>query len=109
MHVTNHPHRYPNRYQSYNAPGLYPMNFMQAPSYEHQILVNYDNRPMLQGLSTVRGPFMFPVRNEIICPVQNEIMYPMTHSIPSPYQQFFINASGNQPQAIISRGCYGRG
>lgn len=57
---------------SYQHP--YPMNFVDAPSPEHQIYVYYQGRPMLQGLSRTSGP----------------IMYPLTHSIPDPYQLSFI-------------------
>lgn len=105
MQVNTYPQRYPDRFQAYDSPEPYPMGFTDAPSYNRQILVNYGGQPMLQGLSTTRGPFMFPVRTEIFYPTGNQIMYPPTHSIPTPYQQFFINASGNQP--IISRGYYG--
>jgi hypothetical protein len=83
-----YPVRYPDNVQVwFSTPqNPYPMNFMQAPSYGHQVLVNYQGQSMLQGLSTIRGPFMFPVRNQIA--------YPITHSIPDPYQQSFINAAG---------------
>ena len=38
----------------------YPMNFMQAPSPQHQLAANYGGRPQLQGLSVNQGPQMYP-------------------------------------------------
>jgi hypothetical protein len=53
---------YPNECQIWRStPNYpYPMNFMQAPSFDHQKLVRYRGDSYLQGLSTIRGPFMFP-------------------------------------------------
>jgi hypothetical protein len=39
----------------------YPMNFVQAPSYDHQKLIQYQGDTFLQGLSTIKGPMMYPV------------------------------------------------
>lgn len=102
MQIQNYPYRYPPSMQSYvSSPNYpYPMNFTQAPSFDHQVLVNYDGRPMLQGLNINSGPFMFPLR-------QPQIAYPLTHSIPDPYQQSFINAYGRNnyiPAQIVYRG-----
>jgi hypothetical protein len=96
MQVNTYPRRYSDAYQLYKNNAPYPMNFMQAPSFENQILVNYGGQPALQGLSTVRGPFMFPVRQEIIYPVTQyrPTAYPVTHSLPDPYQQQYINTTG---------------
>lgn len=87
----------------------YPMNFVQAPSPSHQILVHYNGKPNLQGLSIVKGPVMFPPFNETNCHPNNSyerkyskfagcekttthsaIMYPTTHSIPGPFLQSYI-------------------
>lgn len=61
---TNRPVAFPSQLQSWQPTDYnpYPMNFMQAPSYNHQRLVQFQGQPMLQGLSTVRGPFSFPVQ-----------------------------------------------
>ena len=75
----------------------YPMNFVQAPSAQHQILVTQGGRPMYQGLSIVKGPVSYPAKvlhNR--GPVNSyerkhsAIVYPTTHSIPGPYLQSFI-------------------
>lgn len=61
---------YPNQLQEWKPTqsNPWPMNFMQAPSYRHQRLVTQTmgscSQPMLQGLSTIRGPFAFPVQAE---------------------------------------------
>jgi len=81
----------------------YPMNFVQAPSPKHQINVFYNGKPQLQGLSTVTGPIMYPLREvcanpkngwerkHTIYPKQNSaIVYPTTHSIPGPFLQSYI-------------------
>ena len=96
MRVGTHPIRYPDAFQSFRQNGPYPMQFMQAPSFNHQLLIDYGGQTALQGLSTVRGPFMFPVRREIIYPVgrSNRPAYPITHSIPSPFQQKYIGLMG---------------
>ena len=96
MRVGTHPIRYPDAFQSFRQNGPYPMQFMQAPSFNHQLLIDYGGQTALQGLSTVRGPFMFPVRREIIYPVGrgNRPAYPITHSIPSPFQQKYIGLMG---------------
>jgi len=92
-----YPERYPEIDQLWYSTPLtpYPMNFVQAPSAYNQVLVQYQGQPMLQGLSTVRGPFMYPVnapcyrrRNYWHNPA---IVYPMTHSIPGPFLQTYIN------------------
>lgn len=68
----------------------YPMNFVQAPSATHQLLINYKNDTFLQGLHPVKGPFMYPYR-----PPQTAcIAYPVTHSIPGPYLQSYIAIAG---------------
>jgi hypothetical protein len=60
----------------------YPMNFMQAPSIEHQNIVMYRDQPMLQGLSVYRGPFMFPM-GDPYC-------YPPTSSVPDPNLRSYL-------------------
>lgn len=79
------PVRYPEYIQVWRGTPQYPypMNFVQAPSFGHQVLVNYQGQPMLQGLSIFRGPFMFPV--------QNPIAYPRSHSTLDPFQRQFLN------------------
>ncbi len=96
MQVRHFPHRYPETAQLYKptASNPYPMTFMQAPSYGHQILVNYRDQPALQGLSVNRGPFMFPVRTEFIYPIETRLPFPMTHSIPDQFQRTFIGLAG---------------
>jgi hypothetical protein len=115
--VNTYPLRYSNAFQLYRSSAPYPMNFMQAPSYDHQILVNYGGQSELQGLSTVRGPFMFPVRTEIVYPqagaIQpNPIQYPRTHSVPDAFQQQYIREVGGRlapiPGAVLYRGYYPR-
>jgi len=91
--ISQYPTRYPDRFQLYKSSAPYPMNFMQAPSFENQILIDYGGQPMLQGLSTIRGPFMFPVRAQV--PQLSQLAYPITHSIPGPYQQSYINKMGS--------------
>ena len=59
----NYPIPYPSHVQKWRA-GLYnpyPMNFVQAPSYDHQVIIQYRGEPYLQGLSTVKGPIMYPI------------------------------------------------
>lgn len=96
MQIEHYPRPYPPTAQIYQptARNPYPMNFMQAPSYGHQVLVNYRNQPMLQGLSTIRGPFMFPARTEFIYPNESRLPYPLTHSIPDPFQRTYISLAG---------------
>ena len=85
------------------TPKAYPMNFVQAPSPTHQIMVYYNGKPQLQGLSTNKGPVMYPLREtncnpkngyerkHTIYPMRNSaIMYPTTHSVPGPYLQSYI-------------------
>lgn len=63
-------------------PYLKPMpTFMQAPSFQHQNLVNYNGRPNLQGLSSTMGPMMFPV-NCTNCQKANSLQfaYPLNRS-----------------------------
>lgn len=81
----------------------YPMNFTQAASPEHQLLVQYAGKPRLQGLSPILGPTMFPLyeydaypvnaweRKHTIYNPNNKIAYPTTHSIPGPYLQSYIS------------------
>jgi|ERR1044071_5991890 hypothetical protein len=96
MQIEHYPYRYPSSAQIYRPTPAnpYPMNFMQAPSYGHQVLVNYRGQPTLQGLSTIRGPFMFPVRTEFIYPLESKLPYPMSHSIPDPFQRTYIGLAG---------------
>jgi hypothetical protein len=81
----------------------YPMNFVQAPSQSNQLLIYYNGKPQLQGLSTSKGPVMYPQkevncspsnsweRKHSFCPRKNTaIQYPTTHSIPGPYLQSYI-------------------
>jgi hypothetical protein len=89
MQVNTFAKRYSDEFQLYDAYAPYPMTFMQAPAFDRQILVDYGGQTALQGLSTIRGPFMFPVRNQI--------MYPRTHSIPDQFQRTFINLVGGYP------------
>jgi len=109
QHIANYPTRYPDRLQTYKANAPYPMNFTQAPSFSHQVLVEYGGQPVLQGLSMVKGPVMFPVR-----PAGSQTRwergaaYPITHSIPDPYQQAFIDTMGQMSQAT-PLGYYTRG
>lgn len=101
MQVNNFARRYSPEFQLFDSASPYPMNFMQAPSYDKQILIDYGGQTALQGLSTVRGPFMFPVRTQI--------MYPRSHSIPDQFQQTYINLIGNYPyNPIMYRGYYPR-
>lgn len=85
----SYPVRYPEYAQIWKGTpqNPYPMNFMQAPSFGNQVLVNFQGRPALQGLSTIRGPFMFPV--------QSPIVYPMSHSVLDPYQRSFLGLGFN--------------
>lgn len=96
QHIAIYPTRYPDRLQVYKSNAPYPMNFTQAPSFSHQILVDYGGRAALQGLSTIKGPVMFPVKTGPAW--ERGLAYPMTHSIPDPYQQGFINAMGQMSQ-----------
>lgn len=108
MQVNNYPVRYSESLQLYKSSAPYPMTFMQAPAFDRQILVNFGGQSALQGLSTIRGPFMFPVRTEIIYP-RTQIMYPRTHSIPDHFQRTFINLAGGYPSdPQIRRGYYTR-
>lgn len=75
----------------------YPMNFVQAPSASHQILVNYNGTPQLQGLSVNTGPVMYPVPQSTVIinrSGKSPIAYPTTHSIPGPYLRSYINLAG---------------
>jgi hypothetical protein len=78
------PVRYPESVQIWHSTpsNPWPMNFVQAPSFSNQVLVSYKGQPNLQGLSTVKGPIMFPVK---------QIAYPVDHSIPDPFNQHYIN------------------
>lgn len=73
----------------------YPMNFVQAPSADHQIIVSYGGESFLQGLHPVKGPQMFPINNrrrsEPIYSSRSAIVYPTTHSIPGPFLQSYIS------------------
>jgi hypothetical protein len=80
----------------------YPMNFIQAPSSTHQILVHYEGKPHLQGLSVNTGPIMFPVdtqscsyRGADYIPrypkSKSVIAYPTSHSIPGPLLRSYIH------------------
>lgn len=92
------PLRFPQQVQRW-MPTLqnpYPMNFMQAPSADHQIFVSYNNGAFLQGLHTVKGPMMFPSREYNPNPktaweMKHTTPYPTTHSVPGPYLQSYIN------------------
>lgn len=100
------PVRYSDRFQLYNdTPAYpYPMNFMQAPSPHHQVLVNYRGQTLLQGLSPVRGPFSFPVREPVIS-YPNQIEYvniqenaPLSmsaYNVLDPYQRSFLRPRVN--------------
>lgn len=80
----------------------YPMNFVQAPSKSNQVLVYYNGKPQLQGLSTNKGPVMFPLREvnsnpkngwerkHTIFPRNSAICYPTTSSVPGPFLQSYI-------------------
>lgn len=91
------PSRFPQSVQHW-IPTLqnpYPMNFIQAPSVDHQIFVNYKNGAFLQGLHPVKGPIMFPLNSWNSQPktaweMKHTIPYPITHSIPGPYLQSYI-------------------
>uniref|UniRef100_A0A6C0LTH5 Uncharacterized protein n=1 Tax=viral metagenome TaxID=1070528 RepID=A0A6C0LTH5_9ZZZZ len=80
-----YPVKYPEFVQIWEGTPVtpYPMNFVQAPSFANQVLVNYKGFPMLQGLSTVIGPVMFPVKNPIT--------YPRSHSTLDVYNRNFLN------------------
>lgn len=76
----------------------YPMTFSQAPSPCHQIYVTYDGKQFLQGLSPVKGPYLYPIKRDLGREPVNSyerkhcaIVYPTTHSIPGPYLRSFIN------------------
>ena len=94
------PIRYSDRFQSYNDTPQYPypMNFVQAQSPNNQVLVNYRGQPMLQGLSTIRGPMMFPVR-DVNINVEQKTDQMWAYGVLDPYQQSFL-----RPQ--ISYGFY---
>ena len=104
------PQRCPNNLQRWMPSTYqpYPMNFNQAPSNQHQILVKYQGQPFLQGLSPNTGPYLYQskiqskhqsqphgedtcVINKQHTPKSSAIMYPTTHSIPGPYLQSYIN------------------
>lgn len=80
-----YPVRYPQNIQIWQPTPQYPypMNFVQAPSFSNQILIDYQGQPMLQGLSMVRGPVMFPIRNQIA--------YPRSHSTLSPLDRSYLS------------------
>lgn len=103
--MSQHPVRYPENLQQWvpRQSNPYPMNFVQAPSPSNQVIVYYNGKPYTQGLSTVKGPVMYPFteynadptnaweRKHTIYPKQNSaIVYPTTHSIPGPYLQSYI-------------------
>ncbi len=48
-------------------------------------LLNQENKFYLQGLSTVKGPVMFPIKKH------HAICYPTTHSVPGPFLRSYIN------------------
>ena len=112
------PQRYPNDLQRWlpSTTQPYPMNFSQAPSPQHQNLVDYKGQRFLQGLSPNTGPYLYPDCRKIIISGNNlnqqsnnlskiqskhnnsaiprsksVIAYPTTHSIPGPYLQSYIN------------------
>jgi hypothetical protein len=95
----NLPYRYPQRMQRFRPSSVtpYPSAFMDAPSFTHQILVNFNGQPMLQGLDVVQGPLMFPVRETREMRQSNgcNIGIPPLcyYNIPDPYQRQFINAA----------------
>lgn len=80
------PMPYPTHVQKWSA-GLYnpyPMNFVQAPSYDHQVIVKYRGEPYLQGLSTIKGPVMYPVLGLHGFPTRDRIPRPI-----DPYPFFY--------------------
>lgn len=86
------------KYWSPTTQHPYPMNFVQAPSKTNQLLIYYNGKPQLQGLSTVKGPFMYPVKdnNSKLSSNINKghknsaVQYPTTHSIPGPCLRSYI-------------------
>lgn len=83
----------------------YPMNFVQAPSLDNQLLINYNGNLYTQGLSIVQGPVMYPVNRQFMVTSQASraptiirnrgvIAYPTNSSIPGPYLQNYINLAG---------------
>lgn len=94
---------YDCKFSKYWTPTLqrpYPMHFVQAPSKSNQLLIYYNGKPQLQGLSTSSGPIMYPSKevdykssNDYKCqiyPKKTSVQYPITHSIPGPYLQSYI-------------------
>ena len=102
----SYPYSYPSHVQKWNPTqqNPYPMNFVQAPSPQHQTMVSFNGQTYLQGLSTVRGPFMFPIRNQ--CPIQNNnafsyplennsvFAYPPERSVLSEQNMSYVNLVG---------------
>ncbi len=89
----SYPYSYPSHVQKWQptAQNPYPMNFVQAPSPDHQLLVSYQGQNYLQGLSTVRGPFMFPIRNQ--CPSPPSVFaYPPERSVLTEYNLAYLQA-----------------
>lgn len=74
-----YPMPYPSHVQKWAPQGgyPYPMNFVQAPSYDHQVLIKYRDEPHLQGLSTVLGPVMFPLSGLRGFPTRDRIEQPV--------------------------------
>lgn len=92
----SYPISYPQHVQKWNptSQNPYPMNFVQAPSSEHQIMVTFNGQPYLQGLSTVRGPFMFPIRNQCPVPTNNVFAYPPERSVLTEHNLAYVNLVG---------------
>lgn len=112
--------RYEDQLWAPSSVNPYPMTFMQAPSEQNQVRVNFQNQDLLQGLSTIRGPFMFdnprarykkyeksPKMREGFDPMMSiparqfaasvwtntGIAYPTNHSIPGPFLRSYINGA----------------
>ena len=102
--VKNFPTAYPDYLQKYHPTqqNPYPMNFVQAPSFDHQILVNYNGQPMLQSLSVNGGPQLCPVRNingglfsrnsnrSLQNINQSQVAYPLSHSVLDPCDRSYL-------------------
>lgn len=84
---------YGNMYPIHYPKMPYPMNFVQAPSFDHQILISYGEPPCrrygLQGLSTNLGPVMFPTRNNT-CVNTSAYTYPLNSSTLDPFMRQYI-------------------
>lgn len=110
--MNNYPENYCNTINFTPTPALnqrwhpttahpYPMNFTQAPSPAHQVIVTYNGRQYLQGLSPSGGPFMYPIQQQRRTGsgwvnLNGPIVYPTTHSIPGPYLQSYIDLEANK-------------